>query len=441
MKRGARAPAVRIALLGLGTVGTGVVKLLERNRALYRRRIGRSLEIAAVVVRNRGRRREVRIDRSRLGDDARAIVRDPTIDVVVELIGGLEPARTLVLSALESGKDVVTANKALLALHGREIFAAAERCGARIGFEAAVAGGIPIIRTLREALAGDRNRAIYGIVNGTCNSILTAMTERGSEFGEALAEAQAAGLAESDPSLDVDGHDAAQKLSLLVALAFGTRCPVDRIHTEGIRGVGQVDVAFARELGYVIKLLAIAKSDGTGIEARVHPTMVPRAHLLADVRGAFNAIHIQGEALGPTMYVGQGAGMMPTATSVIADMLDIAGARARGEARDRPPLGVAWSELRRVKLRSIDDLTSEYYLRFQALDRPGVLGRIAGILGRNDVSIASVIQRERGRGTTVPIVIRTHEALERNLRRALADIGRLRVIGGKPVFVRIEEKL
>jgi homoserine dehydrogenase len=432
---------VSIGLLGLGTVGTGVVKLLDRNQAHIRKRLGRGLRIAAVAVRHPTRPRNVALDGVRIVGDARRLIVDPAIDVIVELIGGIEPAKSLVLGAIGAGKDVVTANKALLATHGQEVFQAAERAGVRLGFEGSVAGGIPIIRVLRQALAGERNRAIYGIVNGTCNSILTAMTDRGAEFHEALAEAQEAGLAEADPSLDVDGTDAAQKLSLLVMLAFGARCPVSSIHTEGIRRVGQLDVAFARELGYVIKLLAIAKDDGRSIEARVHPTMIPRGSLLADVRGAFNAVHVQGDALGPTLYVGKGAGMMPTATSVLADILDVAEGRRRGDAPPAPPLGMPWRELRRARVRPIGGLEAEYYLRFLVLDRPGVLGRIAGILGRNQISIASVIQKDRKRGTSVPIVIRTHDALERNLMRALAEIGRLTVVSGKPVFVRIEDRL
>jgi homoserine dehydrogenase len=430
-----------IGLLGLGTVGSGVVRLLERNHAHVRRRLGRGLRVAAVAVRNPARRRELALGRAGVTADARSLVRDPKIDIVVELIGGIEPAKSLVLAALAAGKDVVTANKALLAEYGHAIFPAAERAGARLGFEGSVGGGVPIIRVLREALAGDRNRAIYGIVNGTCNSILTAMTDRGAEFHEALAEAQAAGLAEANPSLDVDGTDAAQKLSLLVMLAFGMRCPVGSIYAEGIRRIGQLDVGFARELGYVIKLLAIAKDDGKSVEARVHPTMIPRASLLADVRGAFNAVHVQGEALGPTVYVGQGAGMMPTATSVLADLLEVAEARAHSPRRPPPPLGMPWRELRQARIRAIGSLESEFYLRFLVLDRPGVLGRIAGILGRHEISIASVIQKDRKRGTSVPIVIRTHEALERNLRRALGEIGRLRVVSDKPMFVRIEDRL
>ena len=432
---------IAIGLLGLGTVGTGVAQLIERNQATIRKRLGCGLRVAAAAVRDPGRKRGVSLGRGRITTDARRLIADPAIDIVVELIGGVEPARSLVLGAMAAGKDVVTANKALLATHGREVFEAAERASVRLGFEASVAGGIPIIRVLRQALAGDRNRAIYGIVNGTCNSILTAMTDRGAEFQEALAQAQAAGLAEADPSLDVDGTDAAQKLSLLVALAFGAHCPVDSIPTEGIRRLGQLDVAFAGELGYVIKLLAIAKDDGRAIEARVHPTMIPRGSLLSDVRGAFNAVHVQGEALGPTLYVGEGAGMLPTATAVLGDILDVAHARIRSGGDAPLPLGMPWKKLRRAPIRPIGTLECEFYLRFLVLDRPGVLGRIAGILGRHQISIASVIQKDRKRGTSVPIVIRTHDALERNLRRALAEIGRLSAVSGKPVFVRIEDRL
>jgi homoserine dehydrogenase len=432
---------IAIGLLGLGTVGTGVAQLIERNQATIRKRLGCGLSVAVAAVRDPRRKRGVSLGRGRITTDARRLVADPSIDIVVELIGGVEPAKSLVLGAMAAGKDVVTANKALLATHGEEVFEAAERASVRLGFEASVAGGIPIIRVLRQALAGDRNRAIYGIVNGTCNSILTAMADRGAEFQEALAQAQAAGLAEADPSLDVDGTDAAQKLSLLVALAFGARCPLDSIPTEGIRRLSQLDVAFASELGYVIKLLAIAKDDGRAIEARVHPTMIPRGSLLSDVRGAFNAVHVQGEALGPTLYVGEGAGMLPTATAVLGDIVDVAQAKIRGRGDALAPLGMPWKQLRRAAIRPIGALECEYYLRFLVFDRPGVLGRIAGILGRHQISIASVIQKDRKRGTSVPIVIRTHDALERNLRRALAEIGRLPVVSGKPIFVRIEDRL
>ena len=432
---------VRVGLLGLGTVGSGVVRLLDERAAVIRKRLGRGIRIERIAVRRKRRRRGVQVDPARVTTDATAVVRDPRVDVVVELIGGLEPARRLVLAAIEAGKDVVTANKALLANHGREIFEAAERNRVRLGFEASVAGGIPIIRTLRDALAGDRNRAIYGIVNGTCNSILSSMSERGVEFAEALAEAQAAGLAEADPTLDVDGVDAAQKLSLIAMLAFGVVCPVREIFTEGIRHILQLDVAFARELGYEIRLLAIARDDGKTLEARVHPTMIPRDQLLADVRGASNAIRVRGESLGPTMYVGPGAGMMPTATSVVGDLLEFARERSTSGGLVVPALGRPWKTLGRRRVRPIGEIESEVYLRVLVLDRPGVLARIAGILGANHISIASVIQRDRGRRVSVPIIIRTHAARERNLARALADIARLEVVRRRPVAIRIEDNL
>ena len=345
------------------------------------------------------------------------------------------------LSAIRAGKDVITANKALLAVHGEEIVAQAEARGVRLGFEASVGGGIPILRTLKEGLAGDRTTAVYGIVNGTCNHILTTMTREGRSFADVLEEAQRLGLAEADPSTDVDGTDSAHKLALLTALAFGVAPRFKDIPTEGIRRIEAIDIAFASELGYAIKLLAIAKAGRDAVEARVHPTMIPKGHLLAEVGGNFNAIFVRGAALGPTMYYGQGAGSMPTATAVVADLIAAARDRAVGSGVRVPPWGVPQRALRRLPVRPLADLESEYYLRFMALDRPGVLARIAGILGRFDISIASVIQKERRAGTTVPIVLRTHHARERNLARALAVIDRLSVVRGRPVSLRIEEQL
>jgi homoserine dehydrogenase len=431
---------LRIGVLGLGTVGTGVAKILEHGSAHLRRRLGGGLRIVAAAVRSPKKRRDVALERVRLTTDARSLVADPGIDVIVELIGGYEPARSLILDAIRAGKDVVTANKALLAVHGDEVFDAAERAGVRLGFEASVAGGVPIIRVLREALAGDRNRALHGIVNGTCNTILTGMSERGEEFEKALGDAQASGLAEADPSVDVDGTDSVHKLALLVALAFGASCPVDAISAEGIRRVSQIDVRFARELGYGIKLLAIARDHGRIVEARVAPTMVPRGHLLNDVRDAQNAIWIHGEALGSTMYVGTGAGMMPTATSVIGDLLEIARSRFAGD-RASPPLGFPFRELRRARLMPIGDGIGEWYLRFLVADRPGVLGRIASMLGRHGISISSVIQNERAKRNSVPIVLRTHEARERSLRAALDEIRAANVVRGRPLSLRIEDRL
>ncbi|HVO25149.1 MAG TPA: homoserine dehydrogenase [Candidatus Margulisiibacteriota bacterium] len=432
---------VRVGLIGFGTIGTGVVKLLQRNQAQIRTRLGARLTLARIADIDLRTDRGVKVDRRILTNDAAALLDDPSIDIVIELMGGYEPARRFVLRAIANGKSVVTANKALLAVHGAEIFRAVEKAGVDVGYEASVGGGIPIIRTLKEGLAADRNRAIYGIVNGTSNYILSTMTQQGGEFDVVLKEAQRQGLAEANPTYDVDGIDAAHKLTLLIQLAFGTRVRCKDIPVEGMRHVTQLDINFAREFGYVVKLLAIAKQDGNGIEARVHPTMVPRQHLLADVSGAYNAIAVQGEALGASMYFGLGAGMMPTATAVVADLMDVA-RNLLGSSRGRvAPLGYPLAQQRRVALKSIDDLVTEYYLRFMVVDRPGVLAKISGILGMHDISIASVIQKEREHGASVPIVIRTHQALERNLRKALKAIDRLAAVRAKSVLIRIEDSL
>lgn len=433
--------SVRIGLIGFGTIGTGVVKLLQRNRDQIRTRVGATLDLVRIADIDTKRDRGVRLSRGVLVPDARAVLDDPGIDVVVELMGGTRLAREFVLESVRNGKDVVTANKALLAMHGEEIFAAAERAGVGLAFEASVGGGIPIIRVLKEGLAADRNRAVFGIVNGTSNYILSRMSSEGGGFAEVLKQAQADGLAEADPTYDVDGIDAAHKLSILIQLAFGARVPFKDIPTEGIRHISQTDIGFAREFGYVIKLLAIAKSDGKNVEARVQPTMVPRQHLLADVNGALNAIVVQGEALGSSMYLGLGAGMMPTATAVVADLMDVARNRLRGSRGRVPPLGYPLRDQIRCKVTPLGELATEYYLRFMVLDRPGVLARISGILGTEGISIASVIQRERETGSAVPIVIRTHQAMEKALRRALRKIDRLPVVRAKSTLIRIEESL
>ena len=432
---------VRVGLIGWGTIGTGVVKLLRRNRVQIRERLGFPLKLAAIADLDLTTDRGIRVDRKLLTRDARQLLTDPRIDVVVELMGGYEPARTFALEAIANGKALVTANKALLAVHGDEIFRAAERAGTDVGFEASVGGGIPIIRTLKEGLAADRNAAIYGIVNGTSNYILSTMTSHGREFGEVLRQAQADGLAEADPTFDIDGIDAAHKLTLLIQLAFGVRARFKDLPIEGIRHVSAMDIAFAREFGYVIKLLAIAKADDDGIEARVHPTMVPRSHVLADVNGAYNAIVVQGDALGASMYMGLGAGMMPTATAVVADIMEVARDRARGNFARVPPLGLPLANLQRHRVKPLAELISQYYLRFMVLDRPGVLAQLAGILGRHNISIASVLQQAREHGSTVPVVIRTHEASERDLRGALTRIGRLSAVKAKPAVIRIEDSL
>jgi homoserine dehydrogenase len=433
--------AIRIGLIGFGTIGSGVIKLLQRNRTAIRDRLGVRLDLVRIADIDTTRDRGVKLGRGVLVNDARRILDDPSIDIVIELMGGTGIARRFVMDAIAAKKDVVTANKALLAHHGDEIFAAAGRAGVDIGFEASVGGGIPIIRVLKEGLCGDRNLAVYGIVNGTSNYILSRMSEEGGEFAEVLKGAQAGGLAEADPSFDVDGIDSAHKLTLLIQLAFGVRVPFDALSVEGIRHVSQADIAFAREFGYVIKSLAVAKRVGDRIEAAVRPTMVPRRHLLANVNGALNAIVVQGEALGASMYMGAGAGMMPTATAVVADLMDVARDRLRNSRGRVPPLGYPLRTQARARLLSAEDLHNEYYLRFMVVDRPGVMARIAGILGDNDISIAAVIQREREHGRVLPIVIRTHDARERSLGRAIRAIDRLSVVRGRSTAIRIEESL
>ncbi len=439
-----RPEPIRIGLLGRGVIGTGVLRLLRENRAMLANKLGAPLELAGVADKIVAPDPSVGLTEALITTDPAALVARPDIDIIIELFGGHEPARTLLLKALETGKDVISANKAMLAEHAEELFRAADRAGRAVGFEASVGGGIPIIRTLTQALAGDRQRAVHGIVNGTCNFILSTMSEHAIDFGDALRQAQRDGLAEANPTLDIEGHDAAHKLCLLVALAFGALLKPSQVHTEGISAVTQADIAYARELGYAIKLLAIAKDDDGGIEARVHPTMVPKRHLLASVGGAFNAIYINGEALGSSMYYGLGAGRMPTATAVIADVLEIA--RERLWARDgksvrRHALGFPVRSIKRARVKPMDDVVCEYYLRFMAADKPGVLGAIASVLGRNGISIATVIQQGRDAVRTVPIIMRTHQARERNLKRALAAIRQRRLVGVAPAFIRIEENL
>ncbi len=432
---------VGVGVLGFGTIGTGVVKLLQAHARRLRERLGAELRLAAIADIDLERDRGVRVPRQILTRDAREVVASEQVDIVVELIGGYEPARQLVREALQRGKSVVTANKALLAVHGAELFGTAERAGVTLGFEASVGGGIPIIRTLRQGLVGDRVRAVYGIVNGTSNYILTEMTRAGADFATVLARAQAEGLAEADPSFDVDGIDAAHKLCLLIQLGFGVRVPFPAIPVEGIRRLSPVDIEYACEFGYAIKLLAIAKLHGTQVEARVAPTMIPQRHVLADVNGAYNGIVVQSDALGQTFYYGLGAGMMPTATAVVADIVDAARCRLGLVQSPLPPLGYPLAQQREAKILPEQAIESEYYLRLSLADRPGVLAQIAGILGKEKVSIAAMVQRGRRQNGWVPVVMRTHRASERQVRRAMQRIRRLQAVQGAPTVLRIEEGL
>jgi homoserine dehydrogenase len=422
-----------VGVAGLGTVGLGVLRLLRENADLVAARAGRPITVTAVSARDRGRDRGENFSALRWYDDPVALASDPGLDVVVEVIGGSEePARTLVLSALKQGRPVVTANKALVARHGAELAEASEAGGATLAFEAAVAGGIPVIKALREGLAGNRIRRIAGILNGTCNFIFTSMRERGREFAEVLAEAQRLGYAEADPSFDIDGIDAAHKLAILAALAFGRSVRFEDVHVEGIRNISALDFAFARELGYRIKLLGIARRTEAGIESRVHPCMVPEGSPLARVDGVYNAIVAEGDFSGRLMLEGRGAGAGPTASAIVADLIDL----ARG--RTAPLWGVEASALSDTKSVPMSAYVGAYYLRLMVVDRPGVIADVTCALRDSGVSLESMLQHGRSPGEAVPIVLVTHETRESQMFAALDRIERLETVLERPSLIRIE---
>lgn len=425
---------IQVGLLGLGTVGSGVMKLFQEHPDLLDRRVGAKLRIKKIAVRRLPPR--IPVDPKLLTIDAMEVVRDPQVDIVVELIGGTTVAKTLCLEAVANGKHLVTANKALLGEHGLEIYRAAAEKHVDLGFEASVCGAIPIIRSVKEGLVANRILSIMGIVNGTTNYILTRMTESGEAFADVLAAAQAKGYAEADPTLDVGGIDAAHKLQILASLAYGGYIRFADIYIEGIQKIEAVDIEFARELGYRIKLLAIAKADDGELEVRVHPTMIPETHLLASVGGVYNAVHIRGDSCGSLMFSGRGAGQMPTASSVVADIVEIAHniVHHRPARAGLPTSGVG-SE---IALRPMERIASRYYLRITALDKPGVLAKVAGALAENNISIASMIQKGRDQAAAVPIVMLTHEAMEGEMRRSLRSINALDVIAQDTVCIRVE---
>ena len=428
---------IKIALLGLGTVGGGVVKVLETHGAEMQERAGCRLVLRRIADADLTRPREgLDLARLPLVGDANQVLNDPEVQIVIELIGGLEPARTFILKALAAGKHVVTANKALLAHHGAEIFAEARRNRVMVGFEAAVAGGIPLIRAVKEGLPANHILSAFGIVNGTCNYILSKMTDEGLDFSEVLKEAQAKGYAESDPTLDIEGLDSAHKLQILASLAFRTTVDLKDIFTEGITGVSRDDVVNASELGYRIKLLAIAKAADGALEARVHPTMIPAGSPMAAVSGVFNAVFITGDNVGNLMFYGRGAGQLPTASAVWSDALDV----ARRVAHGLPALDVDLPSVSGtpLPLRPMDEIRSAYYLRVMAMDRPGVLAQVAGILGHHDISLVSVLQKQRAHGEAVPVVMMTHDARERDMRAALAGIDKLAVVASRTTMIRVE---
>jgi homoserine dehydrogenase len=422
-----------VGLAGLGTVGAGVLTLLRANADIVSARAGRPVAVTAVSARDRTRDRGVPLSGLRWYDDPVALAHDPAIDVVVEVMGGSDgPALSLVRAALAAGKPVVTANKALLAVHGAELAAAAETSGAALAFEAAVAGGIPVIKALREGLSGNRISRVVGILNGTCNYILTDMRERGREFADVLAEAQKLGYAEADPSFDVDGIDAAHKLAILAALAFGRPVAFDAVHVEGIRGISALDIAFAGDLGYRIKLLGIARQSEAGIDARVHPCMVPAAAPIALVDGVFNAVVAEGDFVGRVMLQGRGAGAGPTASAVVADLIDLA------RARTTPVWGAASGALSAKPSVPIEAHVGCYYLRLMVVDRPGVIADVTAALRDAGVSLESMLQRGRSPGEAVPVVLVTHETSEAAMRSALDRIGALDAVLERPAVIRIE---
>jgi homoserine dehydrogenase len=432
---------ITIGLIGFGTVGTGVVKLLRGNAAVIRERLGAALSVKRIADIDIRRNRGIRVAASLLTTDARAVTDDPAIDLVVELIGGIEPARTLLLRAIANGKPVVTANKALLAAHGMQLLKAAHEKGVDIGFEGSVGGGIPIIRVIKEGLAANRFSRMLGILNGTANYILTRMTNEGGNFDDMLREAQAHGYAERNPGLDIEGTDTAHKLAILISMAYGTVVTFERIYTEGIAHLEPLDIEFTRELGYTIKLLAIAREINGHIEARVHPTLIPGDHLLSRVDGTFNAVFIDGDAVGPGMYYGKGAGMMPTASAVVSDIIDLSRNLLRGTGQRVPPFSYQQEHIRKIIIKDIREVVTRYYLRFSVLDRPGVLSKISGILGRHGISIHSVIQKGRQTKGTVSIFLLTHQAREAAVRKALGEINRMSEVRARTRLIRIEDDL
>jgi homoserine dehydrogenase len=432
---------IKIGLLGFGTIGAGVVKLLKENSALISEKTGARISLKAIADLDITTDRGVSTEGIKLTRNADEILTDPEISVVIELIGGYEPARSFALKAISHGKHLVTANKALLAVHGEEIYAAAKANGVEVLFEAAVGGGIPVLSAIKGNMAANRFSTVLGIVNGTCNYILTRMTQEGAAFADVLKSAQELGYAEADPTFDIEGVDTAHKLCLLLSLCFGTKIDLKDIYSEGITSISAEDVDFAKDFGYRIKLLAIGKRDGDRIEARVHPTMIPIDYPLADVHGVFNAIRLTGDFLGPVMFYGRGAGMDATASAVIGDVLDLARNLGAGISRRCAPLGYLDEKVAVLEIKPIGEIVSKYYIRFQALDRPGVLARIAGALGASGISIASMVQSARSASDIVPIVIMTHEAREADVRRALAEIDAFEVIREKSNFIRIEDNL
>ena len=431
---------INVGLLGIGTVGGGTFTVLTRNQEEITRRAGRPIRIVKVADRDIERARDITKGAVEIVDDAFAVVADPEIDIVVELIGGTSVAKDLVLKAIENGKHVVTANKALIALHGNEIFAAAQKKGVMVAFEAAVAGGIPIIKAVREGLSANRIEWIAGIINGTTNFILSEMREKGLGFDEVLGEAQRLGYAEADPTFDVEGIDAAHKLMILAGIAFGIPMQFDKVYTEGITKLTREDIKYAEELGYRVKLLGITKRAENGIELRVHPTLIPEKRLVANVNGAMNAVVVKGDAVGPTLYYGAGAGAEPTASAVVADLVDVTRMHTADHHQRVPHLAFQPDQLADLPILPITEVRSAYYLRMRVLDKPGVLADLTRILGDRDISIDAMIQKEPAENEAeANIIILTHGTVEKTMNDAISAIEAMPAIDGKVTRIRMEE--
>jgi homoserine dehydrogenase len=431
---------IHVGLLGIGTVGGGTFAVLRRNQEEITRRAGRGIVIKIVADKDLGRARKLVGDAAEITDDAYKVVRNPEIDIVIELIGGTKVAKDLILVAIDSGKHVVTANKALLATHGNEIFLAAQKKGVMVAFEAAVAGGVPIIKALREGLTANRIEWIAGIINGTSNFILSEMREKGSSFKEVLAEAQRLGYAEADPTFDVEGVDAAHKLTIMAAIAYGIPMQFDKVYTEGISGLTKEDIRYAEELGYRIKLLGITRRTPAGIELRVHPTLIPSRRLIANVEGVMNAILVKGDVVGATLYYGAGAGAEPTASAVVADLVDVTRMHTADPEHRVPHLAFQPDRMANTPILAMEEVETSYYLRLRVLDRPGVLADITRILADLSISIDAMVQKEPSEGQEqVDIIMLTHLTQEKNVNSAIKRIELLPVVSGKITRIRLEQ--
>lgn len=430
---------VKVGLIGFGTVGGGVVKILLQNRRMIEEKLGASLVLKKIADLDITSSRGVDVDSSLLTADASEVISDPDIDIVIELIGGIELAKQFIIESIKNGKHVVTANKALLAKAGMEIFECAEKAERNIGFEASTGGVIPVVRALKEGFASDEILSVYGIINGTSNYILTRMTDAGIDFSQALEEAQEKGFAEADPTLDISGGDSAHKIAILSALAFGSRVSLDSIYTEGIADISAEDIKYAYELGYKVKLLAIAKNVNCEIDVRVHPTMITFENPLSNVNNEYNAVYIEGKNSGRNILFGKGAGELPTAVAVVSDVIDISRDVLAGASGRMTPLSFRFGNIKDKNIRAIDDVKSRFYFRFSVVDKPGVLSKISGVLGDNGISILSVIQKGKEDGEKVSVVIMTHEALEKSVRKSLSKIDAMDFVLDKTISIRVEE--